>query len=232
MAAVRHRSTGGRGVDGMTGPADEYLGQLRASLRTRPAEQPPGRAEITFAVRRRGLRAGMTDRRRRRRLPFGSVRLSPRHQTRRARRRGAGAAPYSEAPASLLAFRLRPALLASRHPPRPQAGARRRAARRPCPAHRRVSACSSSRAVAWRAASARGTGAAPARAAGYFPLAAAIFFGAGTIAQILLIISGTHVGGLPILATLALAIGYGIRMRWTRRPRRRASQKNGTSVPA
>ena len=75
----------------------------------------------------------------------------------------------------------------------------------------------------------RGAGAAPARAAEYFPLAAAIFFGAGTIAQILLMISGTHVGGLPVLATLALAIGYGVR---TLRPRRRATQKNGTRVPA
>jgi hypothetical protein len=52
---------------------------------------------------------------------------------------------------------------------------------------------------------------AAARAAGYFPLAAVIFFGAGTIAQILLMISGTHVGGLPVLATRALAIGYGVR---------------------
>src|SRR5215469_16392876 len=38
VAAVRRGDAGSCGVDGMTGPVEEYLHHLRASLRTRPEE--------------------------------------------------------------------------------------------------------------------------------------------------------------------------------------------------
>jgi len=49
-------------------------------------------------------------------------------------------------------------------------------------------------------------------------------FGAGAAAQILLKVSGAaHIGGPPILACLALAIGYAVRMRRTVRQRGRTA---------
>ena len=48
----------------MTGPADQYLSQLRASLRTRPAETSRILAEAEDHLRESvaaGLRAGMTE---------------------------------------------------------------------------------------------------------------------------------------------------------------------------
>jgi hypothetical protein len=230
-------------VDGMTGPADEYLGQLRASLRTRPAETSRILAEAEDHLRESvaaGLRAGMTEVEAQEAAvsAFGSVRAVVRaHQTRRARAMavlgGCAMTSWKLAGLSLLAFGVSGLVLLAEtriiHP-----GLRLAPGAAPLaePTLRGIAAgmvglllLAGCRLARRR----RGTGAAPARAARYFPLAAAIFFGAGTIAQILLIISGTHVGGLPVLATLALAIGYGVR---TLRPRRRASQKNGTSVPA
>jgi hypothetical protein len=231
----------------MTGPADEYLSQLRASLRTRPAETSRILAEAEDHLRESvaaGLRAGMTDVEAQEAAvsAFGSVRAVVRaHQTRRARAiavlGGCAMTSWKLAGLSLLAFGVSGLVLLVEarmiHP-----GLRLAPGAAPLahPALRGIAAgmagllllagCRLARRLRRR-----GTGAAPARATGYFPLAAAIFFGAGAIAQILLIISGTHVGGLPILASLALAIGYGVRMR-TLRARRRASQKNGTSVPA
>jgi hypothetical protein len=227
----------------MTGPADEYLGQLRASLRTRPAETSRILAEAEDHLRESvaaGLRAGMTEVEAQEAAvsAFGSVRAVVRaHQTRRARAMavlgGCAMTSWKLAGLSLLAFGVSGLVLLAEtriiHP-----GLRLAPGAAPLaePTLRGIAAgmvglllLAGCRLARRR----RGTGAAPARAARYFPLAAAIFFGAGTIAQILLIISGTHVGGLPVLATLALAIGYGVR---TLRPRRRASQKNGTSVPA
>jgi hypothetical protein len=234
-------------MDGMTGPADEYLSQLRASLRTRPAETSRILAEAEDHLRESvaaGLRAGMTEVEAQEAAvsAFGSVRAVVRaHQTRRARAitvlSGCAMTSWKLAGLSLLAFGVSGlVLLAEARMTHPGLRLAPDAAPLADPALRGI--------AAWMAGllllagcrlarrfRRRGTGADPARAAGYFPLAAAIFFGAGTIAQILLVISGTHVGGLPILATLALAIGYGVRMR-TLRPGKRASQKNGTSAPA
>jgi hypothetical protein len=227
----------------MTGPADEYLGQLRASLRTRPAETSRILAEAEDHLRESvaaGLRAGMTEVEAQEAAvsAFGSVRAVVRaHQTRRARAMavlgGCAMTSWKLAGLSLLAFGVSGlVLLAETRIIHPGLRLAPGAAPLAYPTLRGIAAgmvglllLAGCRLARRR----RGTGAAPARAARYFPLAAAIFFGAGTIAQILLIISGTHVGGLPVLATLALAIGYGVR---TLRPRRRASQKNGTSVPA
>jgi hypothetical protein len=234
----------------MTGSAEEYLSQLRASLRTRPAETSRILAEAEDHLRESvaaGLRAGMTEVEAQEAAvsAFGSVRAVVRaHQTRRARAiavLGGGAMTSLKlAGLSLLAFGVCDlaliAVAGMTHPGlRLAPGAS--AATLAEPALRGIAAgivgllllAGCRRARRFRRP---GTGAAPVRAAEYFPLAAAIFFGAGTIAQILLIISGTHVGGLPVLATLALAISYGIRTRRTLRPRRSASQKNGTSVPA
>jgi hypothetical protein len=151
----------------MTGPVDEYLSQLRASLRTRPAQASEILAEAEDHLRESvaaGLRAGLPRWRRRRRRAADPV----------LRGIAAGTAGLLLLAGCLRARRFR----------------QRRSAT------------------------------AAARAAGYFQLAAVIFFGAGTIAEILLIVSGTHVGGLPVFATLALAIGYGIRV--ALRPRERA----------
>jgi hypothetical protein len=231
----------------MTGPADEYLSQLRASLRTRPAETSRILAEAEDHLRESvaaGLRAGMTEMEAQEAAvsAFGSVRAVVRaHQTRRARAiavlGGCAMTSWKLAGLSLLAFSVSGlVLLAEARMTHPGLRMAPGAAPLADPALRGIAAGMAGLLLLAgcrlaRRFRRRGTGAAPARAAGYFPLAAAIFFGAGTIAQILLVISGTHVGGLPILATLALAIGYGVRMR-TLRPRRRASQKNGTSVPA
>jgi len=232
----------------MTGPADQYLSQLRASLRTRPAETSRILAEAEDHLRESvaaGLRAGMTEVEAQEAAvsAFGSVRAVVRaHQTRRARAiavlGGCAMTSWKLAGLSLLAFGVSGLVLLA-EARMTHAGLRLAPGAAPLadPALRGIAAGMAGLLLLAgcrlaRRFRRRGTGAAPARAAGYFPLAAAIFFGAGTIAQILLMISGTHVGGLPILATLALAIGYGVRMRWTLRPRRRASQKNDTSVPA
>lgn len=53
---------------------------------------------------------------------------------------------------------------------------------------------------------------------GIFPLVAVIFFGAASTSLVLLNISGAApVSGPPILASLALAAGYAVRMRRTLR---------------
>jgi hypothetical protein len=222
----------------MTGPAEEYLSRLRASLRTRPAQTSRILAEAEDHLRESvaaGLRAGMTEVEAQEAAvsAFGSVRAVVRaHQTRRARAiaalGGCAMTSWKLAGLSLLAFGVCDlALLAAvwmTHPGlrlAPGAGAAPLAD----PVLRGIAAGIAGLLLLAGSRLARrfrrpGTGAAPARAAGYFPLAAAIFFGAGTLAQILLIISGTHVGGLPVLATLALAISYGIRTRRTLRPRR------------
>jgi hypothetical protein len=50
----------------------------------------------------------------------------------------------------------------------------------------------------------------------FFPPLAAVFFGTAAAVLALLRISGAaHVAIPPILATLALAVGYAVRMRWT-----------------
>ena len=75
----------------MTGPADEYLSQLRASLRARPAETSRILAEAEDHLRESaaaGLRAGMTEAEAQEAAisAFGPVRVVARaHQTRRAR---------------------------------------------------------------------------------------------------------------------------------------------------
>jgi hypothetical protein len=237
-------------VDGMTGLVEEYLSQLHASLRTRPEETSWILAEAEDHLRESvaaGLRVGMTEAEAQEAAvsAFGSVRAVVRaHQTRRARAiavlGGCAMTAWKLAGLSLLAFGASNlALLAEvtmTHPGlRLAPGVS--AASLAGPALRGIAAgiaglliLAGCRLV--RRLRQRGTGAAPAPTSGYFPLAAVIFFGAGTTAQVLLMISGTHVGGLPVVATLALAIGYGVRMRWTPRPRRRDSQENGTSVPA
>lgn len=237
-------------MDGMSGLVDEYLSQLRASLRTGPAETSRILAEAEDHLREfvaAGLRTGMTEAEAQEAAAsaFGSVRAVVRaHQTRRARTiavlGGCAMTSWKLAGLSLLAFGVSDlALLAVvrvTHPGlrlAPGVGAVSLAD----PVLRGIAVGMAGLLLLAgcrlaRRFRRRGTVPAPVRPAGFFPLAAAIFFGAGAIAQILLMISGAHVGGLPVLATLALAIGYGVRMGWTVRPRRRTSPKNGTSVPA
>ena len=232
-------------MDGMTGPVEEYLSQLRASLRTRPEQTSEILAEAEDHLRESvaaGLRAGMTEMEAQEAAvsAFGSVRAVARaHQTRRA---GAIAVlggwtmtTTKLAGLSLLAFGATNLVLFATvkmtHPgvrPAPGTGAWSLAD----PVLRGITAGTAGLlllAGCLIVRRFRRRWAAAVRGAGYFPLVAAIFFGIGTLAQILLIISGIHIGGLPVLATLALAIGYGIR---TLRPRGEASRKDGTSVPA
>ena len=219
----------------MTGPVDEYLNQLRARLRTRPARTSQILAEAEDHLRESvaaGLRAGMTEVEAQEAAisAFGSVRAVARaHQTRRARAAaalGGWASTASKlAGLSLLAFGVTNlvifAMIQVTHPgvrPAPGAGA--------SPVLRGVAAgmmgllILAGCLVARRSRRGR---AAAARRAGHFPRAAAIFFGVATVTQLLLIISGIHIGGLPVLATLALTIGYGIRARGGNRPQPRCT---------
>ena len=101
-------------MDGMTRPVDEYLGQLRASLRTKPAETSRILAEAEDHLRESvaaGLRAGMTEVEAQEAAvsAFGSVRAVVRaHQTRRARAiavlGGCAMTSWKLAGLSLLAF--------------------------------------------------------------------------------------------------------------------------------
>jgi len=234
----------------MTGPTDEYLSQLRASLRTRPAETSRILAEAEDHLRESaaaGLRAGMTEAAAQQAAisAFGPVRAVARaHQTRRARAAAVlgGCAMTSWKLAGLLLLasgicdlvilaEIRLTMNGVRLAP----GAGAASLADPVLRDIAVGMAGLLLLAGCRLARRfrrRGAGAAPAGTAGYFPLAAVIFFSAVTLAQILLIIAGAHVGGLPVIATLALAIGYAIRMRRTLSPRRRASRKNGMSVPA
>ena len=235
-------------MDGMTGPVDEYLSLLRANLRTRPAETSEILAEAEDHLRESvaaGLRGGMTDVEAQEAAvsAFGPVRdVARAHQAYPARMiaaLGGWAMTTSKlAGLSLLAFGATTivilAMIRLTHPGMrlaPGLGALSLAD----PVARDIAAgvagllllagcLTVHRFRQRRAAAAPGPG--------YFPLVAVVFFGIGTVAQVLLIISGTHVSGLPVLATLALAIGYGIRMQRTLRPRAGTAQKNGTSVSA
>lgn len=61
------------------------------------------------------------------------------------------------------------------------------------------------------------------RAASFFPLVAVVLFGASAAALVVLKVGGAvPVGGPPILACLALAVGYAVRMRMLRRAGRLA----------
>jgi len=64
MAALRRGHAGGGGVVGMTGPVEDYLRQLRASLRTRPEETIRILAEAEDHLRESvaaGQAAGLTE---------------------------------------------------------------------------------------------------------------------------------------------------------------------------
>jgi hypothetical protein len=229
----------------MTGPVEEYLSQLRASLRTRPEQTSQILAEAEDHLRESvaaGLRSGMTEMEAQDAAvsAFGSVRAVARaHQTRRARATAAlgGWTMITSklAGLSLLAFGVTNlilfAMVKMTHPgvrPAPGTAAWSLAD----PVARGIAAGTAGLlllAGCLMVRRFRRPRAAAARGAGYFPLVAAVFFGIGTVAQILLIISGTRIGGLPVLATLTLAIGFGIR---TVRARGGTSRKNGTSVPA
>jgi hypothetical protein len=232
-------------MDGMTGPVDEYLSRLRANLRTGPELTREILAEAEDHLRESvaaGLRAGMTELEAQEAAvaAFGPARVVARaHQTRRARAAallgGSAVTTAKLAGLSLLAFGATNvalfAVVKLTHPGvrlAPGTGAWSLAD----PVLRGIAAGAAGLlllAGGLMARRFRERRAAAARGAGYFPLAAVVFFGAGTLAQVLLIISGTHVGGLPVLATLALTIGYGIRML---RPPGGASRKNGASVPS
>jgi hypothetical protein len=216
----------------MTGPIEDYLDQLRASLPTRPAETSRILAEAQGHLRESvaaGLHAGLTEAEAQQAAisAFGSVRAVVRaHQTGRARAAAVlgGCALTSSKLAGLflLAFSVSSlALLAdvkmSMHNAAvgPLSG--------PVLQHLAAGiagllllvgchlACRSRR---------RGARAVAASAVRYFPLAAVSLFGAGTAALVLLKVSGAaHIGGPPILASLALAVGYAVRMRWRLRPR-------------
>jgi hypothetical protein len=228
----------------MTGPVEEYLSQLRASLRTRPAQTSQILAEAEDHLRSSvaaGLRAGMTEIAAQEAAvsAFGSVRAVARaHQTRRARAAvvlGGWVMTSSKlAGLSLLAFGVTNlvlfALVELTHPGvRPAPGISALSFAGPVPRGLAAGAAGLlllAGCFTVRRFGRRRLAAAP--GAGKFPLVAAVFFGICTVVQILLIISGSGTGALPVLATLALAIGYGIR---ARRPAR-AARKNGRSVPA
>ena len=91
MAAVRRGDAGSGGVAGMTGPVEEYLRLLRASLRTRPQETSRILAEAEDHLHEAvaaGLAAGLTETEAAEAAisSFGSVRAVARaHQTPRSR---------------------------------------------------------------------------------------------------------------------------------------------------
>jgi hypothetical protein len=196
----------------MTGPVEDYLNQLRAGLRTRPAETSRIVTEAEDHLRESvaaGLRAGLTEIEAQEAAisAFGSVRAVVRaHLTPLARAAAilsGGAMTVSKlAGLFLLAFSitslvsLNAAPLSGSAVQHLAAGAAGLLLLAGCYVARRFRR--------------RGTRAVTAR---YFPLVAVIAFGAGTMAQVLLKVSGTRVGAPTILASLALAIGYAVKTR-------------------
>jgi hypothetical protein len=216
----------------MTGPIDDYLDQLRASLPTRPVETSRILAEAQDHLRESvaaGLRAGLTEAEAQEAAisAFGSVRAVVRaHQTGRDRAAavlcGCALASLKLAGLFLLAFSVSSLVLLtdlkmSMHnfAVGPLSG--------PVLQHLAAGIAGLLLLAGCRLARRfrrRGARVAAASAARYFPLMAVSFFAAGTAAQVLLKVSGVaHIGGPPILASLALTVGYAVRMRWTLRPR-------------
>jgi len=216
----------------MTGPIEDYLDQLRASLPTRPTETSRILAEAQDHLRESiaaGLSAGLTEAEAQEAAisAFGSVRAVARaYQTGRTRAaavlRGCALTSSKLAGLFLLAFSLSSlTLLAdvkmSTHNVAvgPLSG--------PVLQHLAAGIAGLLLLAGYHLARRfrrRGARAAAASAARYFPPLAASFFAAGTAAQVLLKASGAaHIGGPTILASLALAVGYAVRMRWTLRAR-------------
>ena len=208
----------------MTGPMENYLNQLRASLPTRPAETSRILAEAEDHLRESvaaGLRAGLTEAEAQEAAisAFGSVRAVARaHQTGPGRAvavlSGGVLTSSKLAGLFLLAFSacslvLLPSVAVSpvlQHVAAGIAGLLLLAGGR--------------RARRFRGRRARAAAASAASAARYFPLVAVSFFGAGALTQVLLwVVGAAPIGGPPILACLALAVGYAIRTRWTPRSR-------------
>jgi hypothetical protein len=218
----------------MTGPMEEYLDQLRASLRTRPAETGRILAEAEDHLRESvaaGLRAGLTQVEAQQAAisAFGSVRAVVRaHQTRRARAvavlSGCVMTSWKLTGLFLLAFSVTSLagladIKMAGHSTVPLTG----------PALQHLAAGIAGLLLLTghhlvRRFRRRGTRAVAAAAARYFPLVAVTFFGAGTMAQVLLKISGAAPAGPPtILACLALAACYAVRIGRTLRPRGRTA---------
>jgi hypothetical protein len=214
----------------MTGPMEEYLDQLRASLPTRPGETSRILAEAEDHLRETvaaGLAAGLTEVEAQEAAisAFGSVRAVVRaHQTRRGRAvavlSGAAMTSWKLAGLSLTAFGITSLaglayLKVSGQITVPLTG--------PALQHLAAGIAGLLLLAGYhlvRRFRRRGRRPVSAPAARYFPLVAVIVFGAGAMAQVLLRISGAAPAGWPpILASLALAAGYAVRIRQTPRPR-------------
>jgi hypothetical protein len=204
----------------MTGPVESYLNQLRAGLRTRPAETSRIIAEAEDHLRESvaaGLRAGLTEVEAQEAAisAFGSVRAVVRaHLTRWGKAAAvlSGCAMTMSKLAGLFLFVFSITSLVGLNAA-PASG----------PALQHLAAGAAGLLLLAgcylaRRFRRRGTRAVAAR---YFPLVAVIAFGAGTLAQVLLKASGTRVGAPTILASLALAIGYAVKTRQGRHTRPR-----------
>ena len=222
-------------MDSMTGPMKDYLDQLRGRLPTRPAETSRILAEAEDHLCESvaaGLRAGLTEVEAQEAAisAFGSVRAVVRaHRTGRARAAAvlSGCALTSSKLAGLflLAFSVSSLVLYADVKMTLQnmqdvAGGPLTG---PVPPLLAVGIAGLLLLVGGHLARRfRRRGARPAavREARYFPLVAVSFFGIGTAVLVLLKVSGsTYIDGSSILASLALAVGYAVRMRWTLRPR-------------
>lgn len=208
----------------MTGAVDEYLSQLRANLRTRRAETMSILAEAEDHLRESvaaGLRAGLTETEAQEAAisAFGSVRAVVRaHRTRRgmaaAMLGGCAMTSSKLAGLFLLAFGLTSLaglgyIKVSGQNTVPLTGTAR---------HHLAAGIAGLLLLAGyhlaRRFRRRGTRAVAAPASRYFPLLGVIVFGGGTLAQVLLNISGTtRPGGPAVIASLALAVGYAVRTR-------------------
>jgi hypothetical protein len=209
---------------------DEYLRQLRASLRTRPAETNRILAEAEDHLRESvaaGLSAGLTrvEAEEAAISAFGSVRTVVRaHQTGRSRAAevlaecclawsklaGLFLLAFSVVGVAGLAFvevggasTIPVASSALEHLAAGAAGLLLLAGYHLARRRRR-----------------RGTRVVTRSATRYFPLVAVIVFGGGAVAQVLLKVSGTVPGvGPALLTSLVLAAGYTARIGWMLRPR-------------
>jgi hypothetical protein len=205
----------------MNGPVDEYLGQLRAGLRTRPDETTRILAEAEDHLRESvaaGVRAGLTETEAQEAAisAFGSIRAVLRaHRTRRGMAAAAlsGGVMTSSKLAGLFLLVFSVTSLAgigyikvSGENTAPLTGQALQ--------HLAAGAAGLLLLVGYHVARRfrrRGTRAPAGRR---FPLVALAIFAGGTIAQVVLSASGaTHSGGPAVLASLALAIGYAVRTR-------------------
>lgn len=217
----------------MTGPIDEYLDQLRASLRTRPGETSQILAEAEDHLRESaaaGLRAGLTEIEAQRAAisAFGSVRaVVLAHQTRRARviatLNGCAVTSWKLAGLFLLAFSATSLAGLAEIGMRGQNTAPLTGAVLQHLAAGITGLLLLAGYYLVRRFRRRGTRAAVVPAVRYFPLVAVIVLGSGAVVQVLLKISGAAPAGWPtVLAFLALAAGYAVRVRRTR-PRGRTA---------